>query len=105
MTDAQLARLSLIAARRLIKSGRYSYICNALESVGSKHPLRGGACRSLRRWIGALLGIYMTYDSWIIGNHPNLGETRNFADQCRQGRLAWIDWMLTQDLGEVMKKY
>lgn len=105
MTDAQLARLTLQAARELIKSGQYSYICNALDAVGSKHPLRRRASRSLTSWIGVLLGIYMTYDSWIVGNHPNLGETRNFADQCRQGRLAWIDWMLTQDLGEVMKKY
>jgi len=109
MTDAQLARLSLIAARRRILLRENSMICLALQRVAEKHPLRGRACHKLQKWINSMLGGLMSYDTWVSAHHKHLvaqpipfDEYRNKA---RQARLDWIDWMLTQDLGEVMKQY
>lgn len=109
MTDAKLARLALIAARRRILLRQNSMVCLALQRVAQKHPLRTRACNKLQRWISSLLGGLMSYETWISAHHKHLvvqpipfDEYRN---KTRLGRLAWIDWMLTQDLGEVMKKY
>jgi hypothetical protein len=109
MTDAQLARLSLIAARRRILLRQNSMVCLALTTVAENHPLRARACYKLKLWINSLLGGLLSYDIWISTHHKHLVAEPIPYGSClemtRQGRIAWIDWMLTQDLGEVMKKY
>lgn len=109
MTDAQLARLSLIAARRRLLLRQNTMVCLALQRVAQKHPLRTRACNKLQRWIGSLLGGLMSYETWISAHHKHLVVQpipfEEYRNKTRLGRLAWIDWMLTQDLGEVMKKY
>ena len=109
MTDAQLARLSLIAARRRILLRQNSMVCLALQRVAQKHPLRTRACNKLQRWISSLLGGLMSYETWISAHHKHLVVQpipfEEYRNKTRLGRIAWIDWMLTQDLGEVMKKY
>lgn len=110
MSDAEIARAVLIDARRRIENKQNSHICLAIDHVIYKHPLRANAGYRLKRWISWMLGEHVTYTGWAAANVPEFKRMNSASAYpksriTRITRIAWIDWMLTQDLGEVMKKY
>ena len=89
---SQMAK-ALRLARPMIESGREKYICCALAIVPSRYPLLEAAAVRVQRWIGATLGPYVAYEQLvcetILGYCPS-------PERARLGRLAWIDWMISE---------
>lgn len=114
MNNADRARELLIEARRRIKEIQNTFICAAIQEA---EEVRRGediewdyfrASYALRFWIAELLAPYSTYDNWIRREHLPLVQAHGFwevNEKAREARLAWIDWMLEQDLGKIVNKY
>ncbi len=89
MKDSQI----LEAARWLIESGEQDYICYAIEDavprpISSKHIIQ---VKSLTRWVRKMLYPLTGYDEWLLFQ----GYSYSRSDK-RQGRLAWLDWMIAE---------
>lgn len=83
MTFAEALR----AARRLIASGEYRFICHALSKVhGRKY--RSQINRQLQRCV--------YYEHWVAAFHPD-SYRRMTGTDFRAGRLQWIDHMIEQE--------
>jgi hypothetical protein len=92
MKDSEVLR----KVQKLIKNRKESYICYAITTVCGYTP-QGG---SLKRWVMKMLKGSATYDQWLHkrnGYFPMVG-------QGRQGRLAWLDWMIEYCEAEEAKK-
>jgi len=79
-------------AKKLIKSGEENYICDAIRRV----PVISTCIYQrieLRMWVSNLLGRCGTYEDWIRVNHSKLYRKWKREDY-KQGRLAWLDWMI-----------
>ncbi len=113
MNNAQRARELLIEARRRIEERQNTFICSALmDAERDRDEDRQwdyfNASYALRLWIADMLLPYSTYDNWIWQNHRHLMAPLHRLEQLeklREGRLAWIDWMLEQDLSRIVRKY
>jgi hypothetical protein len=98
--------------QKMIREKRESCICYALDRIICKnHTPKGYAdrvetkCTQLKRWVGELLGSYVTYTSWLIAylriNRPDVYRRLMMSNEevfnaSRAGRLAWLDWMIEQ---------
>ena len=108
MTDADRARGLLIDARKRISENQNTFICAALMDAENDRPDYERASLSLRSWIMYMLTPYSTYDNWIWYEHKQLWLgllVFELNEKAREGRLAWIGWMITQDLGKIVRKY
>ncbi len=108
MNNAQRARELLIEARRRIEEYQNNFICAAILDAENDRDAYARASLSLREWIMDLLLPYTTYDNWVRHEHDSLMRNtplRERKEKAREGRLAWIDWMLTQDLSRIVRKY
>lgn len=110
-TDAKIARELLEGARKRV-AGHYAFpICGAIACVlqDMKNPLARPVAVALSYWIADMLKGRLFYTGWVYANHYelyNAAVKRGDFDACvRRGRLAWIDWMLEQDLAAVVRKY
>jgi len=81
-------------ARRLIVDGQWRWICGAITYCGL------GTKRQrwlLTAWINQMLGLHAYYDEWLRENHRGAWETLRLHNNCfREGRLAWLDWMIAE---------
>lgn len=108
MNNADRARELLIEARRRISENQNTFICAAILDAENDRDAYARASLSLREWIMDLLLPYTTYGGWISNTHPKICKRvcgKKYHAKSREGRLAWIDWMLTQDLGKIVRKY
>lgn len=110
MNNEQIARELLTAARARIEAGSDNFICLAISNLAYRIYDNGylDANHALRSWIDDMLMPYDAYDNWIFHNHRHLIlrlPLREKREKLRAGRVAWIDWMLTQDLGKIVRKY
>lgn len=110
-TDAEIARELLEGARKRV-AGHYAFpICGAITCVSKdmKSDLARPVAVALSDWIADMLKGNLFYTEWVYANHYDLYNAavkRGDFDACvRHGRLAWIDWMLEQDLAAVIRKY
>lgn len=114
MNNEQKARELLIEARRRIEEKQNNFICAAIQEAEEERRDEDrmweyfDASYALRSWINDMLGPSNTYDIWIWLHHALLMRNMPVWEQrekLRAGRVAWIDWMLTQDLGKIVRKY
>jgi len=110
-TNAEIARELLKGARRRV-SVSSGPICIAIDyaAANTRGPYRVmPVARALTTWIADMLDGSLFYTSWLFANHHDLYSNAvkrgDFIDCVRHGRLAWIDWMLKQDLDAVIRKY
>lgn len=108
MNNAQRARELLIEARKRISENQHTFICAAILDAENDRDDYERASLSLRSWIMYMLTPYTTYDNWVRHEHDSLMRNtplweRN--EKAREGRLAWIEWMLEQDLSRIVRKY
>lgn len=110
MNNEQTARELLTAARARIEAGSDTFICLAIHKLAYRtyddRPL--DASHALRSWINEMLMPYGAYETWIGHHHRHLMHKVPLHERqmkLRAGRVAWIDWMLTQDLGKIVRKY
>ena len=89
MKDSKILK----GARTQIANGDYLHICFALEGDDSQRV-------SLRRWISSMLKC-LTYETWICMHYQEFFNSvrypsprENTTELFRQGRLAWLDWMI-----------
>lgn len=89
--------------RPLIESGRYMYICRAIEGVLNRHKAPERLIHEYQRRIQDQLGFYAyTYSRWLLNNHPvryySLKVGGSIPDGAfTPGRLAWIDNMIREE--------
>lgn len=108
MNNADRARELLIDARRRIEERQNTFICSALMDAEHDRDDYERASLSLRSWIMHMLTPYSTYGGWISNTHPKICKRvcgKKYHAKSREGRLAWIDWMLEQDLSRIVRKY
>lgn len=98
--DQKLIAL-LTKARKLIASGEYIFVCNALSAarLNVKDSLR--ELHYLHKWINQMLGRHGSLHLWIewevIPKSPTDYEryySRAGKKMIRNTRVAWIDWMI-----------
>lgn len=95
MDKAKALRL-LQEARGYILSDRSTMICFAIGRAERELGLYGQA-QYLSAWIEDMLHPCNTYSQWVLRNHPDLFKaTPNREEAAKQGRLAWIDWMIKE---------
>ncbi|WP_186267984.1 hypothetical protein [Burkholderia gladioli] len=85
-------REALTMARTHIETQRETYICLALDYVKNRHPRLQNACDSIADFIRDALDCY-SLDIWQCYR----GISRS-PDQRGADRIAWIDWMLGDEL-------
>ena len=108
MNNADRARELLIEARKRISEKQNTFICSALMDAERDRDDYERASLSLREWLMDLLLPYTTYGVWISNTHPKICKrvcVKKYHAKSREGRLAWIDWMLEQDLSRIVRKY
>ena len=108
MNNADRARELLIEARKSISESRNTFICAAIMDAENDRPDYERASLALREWIADMLRPYSTYGHWVRYEHKQLRlglRVFELNDKAREGRLAWIGWMITQDLGKIVRKY
>lgn len=82
-----------------------AHICFQLDQIEANDKEMRTQIRSLKRWISSMLGgDTFTYGEWLASRSPYvkqlLPQTVNgdvkeeYYIICRQGRLAWLDWMI-----------
>ncbi len=114
MNNADRARELLIEARKRISENWNTFICAAIQEA--EEARRGedrqwgyfNASYALRLWIADMLLPYSTYDNWVRYEHKQLWLDLlvfELNEKAREGRLAWIEWMLEQDLSRIVRKY
>jgi hypothetical protein len=81
---------ALRRVRYLIKTGKMTFICHALDDVAMVSNSLRHACGQLKCYVQESLAPYDNLQDW---QHKNWWGDRD-ADQRRADRLAWIDWML-----------
>jgi isochorismate hydrolase len=88
-------REALRRARHLIKTKQEYFICHALDNVAMGSPkILSHACEQLKRYVREALTPVGTLQNWQAHNKmPDRG-----SDQRREDRLAWIDWMLNEEI-------
>lgn len=82
---------ALRKARQLIESGRERFVCLALVEIG--------APTEYEQRLNAMLDPWATYDDWLQSNHPSTySQMQKIGPEAfRQGRLQWIDHMISQE--------
>ncbi len=114
MNNADRARELLIEARRRISENQNTFICAAIQEAEEERRDEDrvwgyfDASYALRSWIADMLLPYSTYGHWVRYEHKQLRLgllVFELNEKEREGRLAWIDWMLEQDLSKIVKKY
>lgn len=113
MNDAQRARKLLTYARKHVDRLPVCEICSAIalgvRRTGDDQSRDVGD--ALAAWIADMLDGCRFYTGWLRAHHYELYTTtlresgREFDRQVQRGRLAWIDWMLEQDLSKIVEKY
>lgn len=108
MTEVEIAKRLLRGARRRIEYSEHGLICPALMSAaGNRDRRRIAVSFALQRWVSRMLGGRSTYGSWVRDTHPTLFlpayKNGTLRAKLQEGRLAWIDWMLTQDLDAIVR--
>lgn len=91
----------LYIARGMLERKTKDTICEALEGVVKMTPGVAPQVRELLRWIQGMLETHATYEQWLINNHWEFLHQQGFNyhylmswEPYRQGRLAWMDWMI-----------
>lgn len=78
------------------------FICIECENVAQAQPELVNAATAVRKWVVQMLDGCYTYDTWIRLHHPTLYvegddcDLRTVHDLAKEGRLAWIDWMIEE---------
>lgn len=96
---------ALRRARVLIESGKETYICNAITTVGkfdgtmtqNEHDAYRARIQGILDFGAREWNIGRTYNAWVEVNHPKIYATMTDAD-FRQGRLQWIDHIIHEEL-------
>ena len=96
--NARNVRVKLLkAAREDIRIGRYTFIC---QSLGwHRTPWNTWHVDYLQEWVGQMIKPSATYGGWLMLNHRDLATgltPEQFIEKAREGRLAWIDWMIQE---------
>lgn len=86
----------LIQARKLIKSGKESFICVALLHIQTTHNSKHSLY--LRKWIRHQLNEHTFLNTWV---QQKIGPQKYWKNphrinKMRNTRLAWIDWMISE---------
>jgi len=50
--------------------------------------------RNIEQWVYKMLGGRATYEIWLTNNGIDWDDIHKNQDKVRQGRLAWLDWMI-----------
>ena len=95
MINSKYLRMAtaLRLARPLIEYRVEEFLCHALDYVGRRHPTLKNASAEAQRWVRGMIAPYFTYNSWVHILTDGVGLTE---DEARLGRLAWIDWMISE---------
>lgn len=84
----------LRAARKRIALYKRDHLCSAINDV------RKGTVEqktALLDWIEAMLQGALSYGAWLKANHPEMfTKMLHTKGSFRQGRLAWVDWMIAE---------
>lgn len=78
--------------------GHESYICYAISAAVRKlGPSYYKLGEPLRMYVRRQLRGLTLYDTWVEKYHTALyNQATNYPHAARQGRLAWVDWMIEQ---------
>lgn len=87
-------------ARYLFEKGRQVRVCFAIDEAG-RQVRKKRVANHLRKWVGASLGNHSCYEDWLIRHHPEFAASKDIkswdhAEKLRPGRIAWIDWMISE---------
>jgi copper oxidase (laccase) domain-containing protein len=87
-------REALRRVRHLIKTNQCTFICHALDEVALNSKVLRHACEQLKAYVAEALKPSSVLQNWQAHNKmPDRG-----SDQRREDRLAWIDWMLNEEI-------
>jgi hypothetical protein len=80
-------------ARKLIESGKFKYVCWAVEASSKKDKTKG---EKIIKFISENIHPHTTLTCWINAEFPQhcIFKALNFDRQLRQTRLNWIDHMI-----------
>lgn len=104
----QLKIQTLTYARQKIERGEVTYICYALESYyasqkgfgenAGQTPALNMAYVQLTQYIHRGIAPYMCYQNWLSSRSAAYCRLNRRTQQqaAKEGRLAWIDYMLNQ---------
>ncbi|CAB4241320.1 hypothetical protein UFOVP67_47 [uncultured Caudovirales phage] len=91
---------ALKKARPLIKSLKVSFICFALDALVREKKLTDWNCDKYQDYLMNLLDGKRTYESWVHYTYPAIYMKSHLDgttyEDSREGRLAWIDWMISE---------
>ena len=96
--DRVKALVLLNRARLLIESDEETLICFAIHKAECLTK-GNGQSHYLITWVQDMLGVSATYSWWVRLHHPELFSqlsVKQQAKKAKEGRLAWIDWMIQE---------
>lgn len=87
---------TLIKVRELIANDKEEFICLAITKIlDPDHDL------NYRQRIMKQIDFHCTYNDWVDKNFPELQidklSRETFNERAKQGRLNWIDYMISQE--------
>ena len=91
--DVSAIRVKILRkARELVEDDRFTYLCNAIGEAGW---LLGQERETdvLVAWVQRMLVPFSTYTTWLRHNHREVYDKKGNP---KEGRLAWIDWMIKE---------
>lgn len=91
-------RKALTLAHERIANGLDNYICFALNAVARKHPSLETACEELKSYIARSLRLGTPGAAASLHHWQEHRGIYHMGLQIRADRLAWIDWMLGDEL-------
>ena len=90
----------LMDARDFLAFGEYHYVCHCFNRLRVENRITPQDCTKYRCYIMGMLGVYSTYESWVQHEHTKIYlksvQSGTKAEDARNGRLAWIDWMISE---------
>jgi regulator of RNase E activity RraB len=75
--------------RKIVELKKEHKICYAIYKVRTTTKNHYG----LQDWVMGLLSFKISYEGWMTYYHPRIAEKMS-DDDYRNGRLAWLDWMI-----------
>lgn len=81
-------------ARETISSGRKTFICNALLDI--RDESLQNAADAVKGWVIRQLDGEVAYQLWVKRKCPHIDISEPLNPLAREGRIAWIDWMIAE---------
>jgi hypothetical protein len=88
--------------RRRIEQDKDNALCVAISNTSRHYNIKRH--NKLIAWIEKMLGNYFYYSHWLKANHPDFYREQyrkwQMSDRrsspWKEGRLAWLDWMIAE---------